>query len=44
VPDETIHHPFNHPVRTEQLDEALTMLIGPDRAGNLYAIGVVDTG
>jgi hypothetical protein len=43
VPDETIRHAFNNPIRSEQLDEALTMLIGPDHAGNLYEIGVVDT-
>jgi hypothetical protein len=43
VPDETIRHAFNNPIRTEALDEGLTMLIGPDHAGNLYKIGVVDT-
>jgi hypothetical protein len=40
VIDAVIHHAFNNPVRIEQLDEALTMLIGPDHAGNLYEIGV----
>jgi hypothetical protein len=43
VTDETIHHAFNNPIRSEELDEDLTMLIGPDHAGNLYEIGVVDT-
>jgi hypothetical protein len=43
VPDEVIHHAYNNPIRSEQLDDALTMLIGPDHAGNLYEIGVVDT-
>lgn len=38
---ETILHAFNSPVRVEELDEGLTMLIGPDRGGNLYEIGVV---
>lgn len=43
VSNETIRHAFNNPIRTEALDDALTMLIGPDHAGNLYEIGVVDT-
>jgi hypothetical protein len=43
VSDETIRHAFNNPIRSEELDEGLTMLIGPDHAGNLYEIGVVDT-
>lgn len=41
VNDETILHAFNNPVRVEALDEGLTMLIGPDRAGNLYEVGIV---
>lgn len=41
VSDDTILHAFNNPIRTEHLDEDMTMLIGPDRAGNLYEIGVV---
>lgn len=40
---ETIRHAFNHPIRVQQLDDTLTMFIGPDHAGNLYEIGVVDT-
>ncbi len=40
VNDDTILHAFNNPVRVEDLDEGLVMLIGPDRAGNLYEIGV----
>jgi hypothetical protein len=43
VSDETILHAFNNPVLVEDLDEEMTMLIGPDRAGNLYEIGVVGT-
>ncbi len=31
----------NNPIWTEELVDALTMLIGPDRAGNLYEIGVL---
>lgn len=43
MPDETIHHAFDHPIKAEPLDEGLTMLIGPDPAGNLYEIGVVSS-
>ncbi len=43
VSDATIRHAFQHPIRLEQLDDDLTMLIGPDHAGNLYEVGVVDS-
>ena len=35
-------HAFNNPICSEDLDEGLSMLIGPDRAGNLFEVGVVD--
>ncbi len=41
VSDAVILHAFMHPIRIEQLDDELTMLVGPDPAGNLYEIGVV---
>ena len=41
VPEKTIVHAFDNPIFAEDLDEGLTMLIGPDPAGNLYEIGVV---
>lgn len=41
VQDETILDAFNNPLLVEDLDERMTMLIGPDRAGNLYEIGIV---
>jgi hypothetical protein len=41
VEEQTILHAFNNPIRVEELEEGLTMLIGPDHAGNLYEIGVV---
>jgi hypothetical protein len=41
VGDDTILHAFNNPIRTEHLDQDMTMLIGPDHAGNLLEIGVV---
>jgi hypothetical protein len=43
VSDETIVHAFNNPILVEDLDEGMTMFIGPDLAGNLYEIGVVGT-
>ncbi|HVR78107.1 MAG TPA: hypothetical protein VMS99_06895 [Acidimicrobiia bacterium] len=43
VSDEIIPHAFNNPLLVEDLDERMTMFIGPDQAGNLYEIGVVGT-
>jgi hypothetical protein len=40
---ETILHAFNNPILVEDLGDRMTMFIGPDRAGNLYEIGVVGT-
>jgi hypothetical protein len=37
--DETILPAFNNPILVEDLDERMTMFIGPDRAGSLYEIG-----
>jgi len=42
VPDDTMLHVFNNPIRAEDLDDGLTMLVGPDSGGNLYEVGVVD--
>jgi hypothetical protein len=41
VSDHAIVHAFNNPVRVEDLDEGLVMLVGPDHAGNLLEIGVL---
>jgi hypothetical protein len=41
VVDGDMLHTFNNPVRSEDLDDGFTMLIGPDRAGRLLEIGVV---
>lgn len=35
VADNVILNAFDHPIRIEELDEGLTMLVGPDYAGNL---------
>ena len=40
VSDDIILHAFANPIRVEELDDELTMLVGPDHAGNLYEIGV----
>jgi hypothetical protein len=43
VTDDTIIHAFNNPIRVEELDEGLVMLVGPDHAGNLFEIGVASS-
>jgi len=40
---ETILHAFNNPIRSEDLDERLTMIIGPGHDGQVYEIGVVSS-
>jgi hypothetical protein len=41
IGDDDILHAYNNPIRVEELDDELFMLIGADRAGNLLEIGVV---
>ena len=41
VPD--ILHAYNNPIRVEELDDELVMLIRADRAGNLLEIGVASS-
>ncbi|HVM01904.1 MAG TPA: hypothetical protein VM263_04470 [Acidimicrobiales bacterium] len=43
VHDDDILHAFNHPVRAEELDDRLTMLVGADHAGRLLEVGVADS-
>lgn len=43
VDEQTILHAFNNPIRSEDLEDDLTMLIGGDQAGNLYEIGVASS-
>jgi hypothetical protein len=43
IGDEDILHAFNNPIRIEELDEELFMLIGASKAGNVLEIGVVAT-
>jgi len=42
VADEDMLHAFAHPVRVFYGEEGFTMLVGPDRAGNLLEVGVVE--
>ncbi|MDE0116816.1 MAG: hypothetical protein OXT07_09370 [bacterium] len=41
--DHDILHAFNNPILAEDLDDGLTMLVGPDQSGNLLEVGVVDS-
>jgi hypothetical protein len=43
VSEESIVHAFNNPIRVEDLEEGFVMFVGPDHAGNLVEIGVVDS-
>jgi len=43
VEESTILHAFSHPIRSEDLEEGMVMLIGADPAGNLYELGVIDS-
>jgi DNA-directed RNA polymerase specialized sigma24 family protein len=36
VSDDVILHAFTNPIRIEELDDDMIMLIGPDHAGNLF--------
>ncbi len=41
--DKHMIHAFNNPILTENMDEGFTMFVGPDPAGNLLEIGVIDS-
>ena len=36
-------HAFDNPISSMDLDDGMTMFVGPDPAGNLLEIGVVGT-
>lgn len=42
IRDDDMLHAFNHPIGVEDLDDGLTMFIGPDRAGRILEVGVID--
>jgi hypothetical protein len=41
--DDDILHAFNHPLRYEDLDDGLVMIIGPTRSAHLIEVGFIDT-
>jgi hypothetical protein len=43
IRDDDMIHAFNHPILVDELDDGFTMFIGPDQAGNLLEVGVVDS-
>lgn len=43
IADKDILHAWRHPIKAWEMDEGLTMLIGPDRAARLLEIGVADS-
>lgn len=42
ISDDDARHAYAHPIRVFVLDEGLTMLIGPNSAGIMVEIGVVE--
>ena len=43
IADDDILHAFRNPIRSELVDDGMTMLIGPSRSAALLEIGVVDS-
>jgi hypothetical protein len=43
VADEDMLHAYRNPIRVWPLDEDMTVFVGPDRAGRLLEVGVVDS-
>jgi hypothetical protein len=41
IVDADMLHAYDHPIRSADQEDGLTMLIGPDRAGTLLEVGVV---
>ena len=44
VSDDKIGHALRNVIRIEDLEDGFMMFIGPDMAGNLIEVGVVDHG
>jgi len=42
ITDSDMLHAFRNPIHIWEMDEGMTMLIGPDRAARLLEVGVVD--
>lgn len=43
IVDTDIIHAWRHPISSWELDEGMTMLVGPDHTARLLEIGVVDS-
>jgi hypothetical protein len=43
IADDDMRHALRNPLRVEDLDDGLTMLIGPARDGTPLEVGVADT-
>ena len=43
IREDSMMHALRNPIRIESLDEGFTMFVGPDRAGNLLEVGVIDS-
>jgi len=43
ITGDNIAHAWRNPVSSWEMDEGMTMLIGPDRAARLLEVGVVDS-
>ncbi len=42
IDDQDMLHALAHPLRVFDLDDGFTMLVGPDTAGRLLEVGVVE--
>jgi hypothetical protein len=42
VSDDDMLHALRHPIRVSEMDESLTMFVGPARDGTPIEVGVVD--
>jgi hypothetical protein len=43
IDDQDMLHAYRNPIRVDELDEELTMFIGPGRDGTILEIGVADS-
>jgi len=43
IADADIRHAWRNPVGAWELEEGLTMLIGPDRAARMLEVGIADS-
>lgn len=43
ISDDDMRHAHRHPLRVAELDDGLTMFVGPARNGTLLEVGVADS-